>query len=103
MSRYFAWLSEPAKQMLLSWLRVFAAASLTVYLTDPNTFDPQELTLGGIVAVGPVILRWLNPNDVVYGRGSDVGGDTEIIEADPDLDATDPEYTDSMQDPDPEG
>lgn len=57
-----------AIEMLLSWARVFAAASLAVWLAT-GTFDFTSMANAGIAAVLPVIIRWLDPADKVYGRG----------------------------------
>jgi len=29
--------------------------------------DPKTLAMGGVAAIAPVILRWLNPNDKSFG------------------------------------
>lgn len=54
--------------MLASWGRSFLAAVLTLWLAG-NT-NPRELLAAGIAAVVPPLLRWLNPNDPAFGRGS---------------------------------
>lgn len=61
-------LSEANKQMLASWGRSFAAAVLALYMTG-NT-DPKDLLSAGVAAVAPVILRYLNPKDLAFGRVS---------------------------------
>lgn len=52
---------------LYSYLRVFAAAVLTLYLAGET--DPKALAAAGVAAVLPPIIRWLDPNDSLYGRG----------------------------------
>ena len=54
------------KPMLASWGRSFLAASLACYLAGVT--DPAALLNAGVVAVLPVFLRWLNPNDKAFGR-----------------------------------
>jgi hypothetical protein len=54
------------KAMLASWARSFLAAALAVYMTG-NT-DLKSIAMGGIAAVLPVVLRWLNPQDSAFGR-----------------------------------
>ena len=54
--------------MLASWVRSFLAAVLTLWATGNN--DPGALFTAGLAAVVPPILRWLNPNDPAFGRGS---------------------------------
>jgi uncharacterized membrane protein YgaE (UPF0421/DUF939 family) len=54
------------KPMLASYARSFIAASLAVYIAGVT--DPKAILSAGIAAVVPVLMRWLNPNDQVYGR-----------------------------------
>jgi hypothetical protein len=41
------------------------AAALALYMAGVT--DPKALAMGGVAAVAPVILRWLNPNDQSFG------------------------------------
>ena len=50
-----------------SYLRVFAAAVLALYMAGET--DPKALISAGVAAVLPPIIRWLDPNDSLYGRG----------------------------------
>jgi len=52
--------------MLASYARSFIASSLAVYMAGVT--DPKAILSAGIAAVLPVLMRWLNPNDQVYGR-----------------------------------
>jgi hypothetical protein len=52
--------------MLASYARSFIAAGLAVYMAGVT--DPQAILSAGVAAVVPVLMRWLNPNDQVYGR-----------------------------------
>jgi len=54
------------KPMLASYARSFLAASVAVYLAGVT--DPKAILAAGLAAVLPVFMRWLNPNDKVYGR-----------------------------------
>jgi hypothetical protein len=54
------------KPMLASYARSFIAASLAVYLAGVT--DPKAILSAGVAAILPVLMRWLNPNDKVYGR-----------------------------------
>ena len=54
-------------EMGLSWLRVFVAAVLAQFLAGVT--DPSILINAGAAAVIPIILRWLDVDDKVYGRG----------------------------------
>lgn len=57
-----------AVEMGLSWLRVFGAASLAQILAGAS--DWRIVLNAGLVAVLPVIIRYLDPQDKMYGRGS---------------------------------
>lgn len=57
---------EEAVQMFLSWFRVFMASSLACWLSGVT--DPVAMVNAGLVSVLPVIIRWLNPADPVFGR-----------------------------------
>jgi hypothetical protein len=54
------------KPMLASYARSFVAASLAVYMAGVT--DPKAILSAGLAAVVPVLMRWLNPKDTVYGR-----------------------------------
>lgn len=56
------------KALLASWLRSFLAAGLAVYMAGVT--DPKAIATAGVAAVAPVILRWLNPNDLAFGRSN---------------------------------
>lgn len=56
---------EQAKALAASWARSFMAAALALYMAGVT--DPETLAMGGIAAVAPVVLRWLNPNDKSFG------------------------------------
>ena len=55
------------KAMLASWGRSYLAAALAVYMAG-GTF--QQMLMGGVAAVLPVLLRWLNSDDQEFGLGS---------------------------------
>lgn len=54
--------------MVLSYVRTFAAATLTLYMTGERNWS--ALWAAGIAAVLPPILRWLDPTDAAFGRGA---------------------------------
>jgi hypothetical protein len=56
---------DKGKALVASWARSFMAAALALYLAGVT--DPKTLAMGGVAAVAPVILRWLNPNDKSFG------------------------------------
>ena len=58
---------EKIKLMLASWLRSYIAAALAVYMSGG---DLQAMAMGGVAAVVPVLIRYLNPNDANFGVGS---------------------------------
>ena len=62
--------AEAKRQLLemgLSWFRVFTAAILAQAMAGIT--DPKLLVNAGVAAVVPVILRWLDKDDKMYGRG----------------------------------
>lgn len=56
---------DKTKAVVASWARSFMAAALALYLAGVT--DPKTLLMGGVAAVAPVILRWLNPQDKSFG------------------------------------
>lgn len=57
-----------------SWLRVFLGTALTVWLADLTTdkwaANISAYALAGVVAVLPLVIAFLNPADVRFGRGA---------------------------------
>jgi hypothetical protein len=45
--------------------RSFMAAALALYMAVVT--DPKTLAMGGVAAIAPVVLRWLNPQDKSFG------------------------------------
>jgi len=56
------------RRLLASYGRSFAGAVLTLWLAGET--DPKKLAAAGLAAIVPPLLRWLNPNDPAFGRGS---------------------------------
>jgi hypothetical protein len=52
------------KAMAASWGRSYIAAALAVYMAGG---DLKAMAMGGVAAVVPVVLRWLNPADTAFG------------------------------------
>ena len=48
------------KPIIASWLRSYVAAALAVFMAGG---DLQAMAMGGVAAVVPVLIRYLNPND----------------------------------------
>ena len=55
------------KAMLASYARSVVAAVIAVYSTG-NT-DPADLGKAALAALVPVLLRYVNPKDLAFGRG----------------------------------
>jgi hypothetical protein len=53
------------KETAASWSRSFLAAVLAMWMAGIT--DPKTLAMGGVAAIAPVILRWLNPKDAAFG------------------------------------
>jgi len=47
-------------------LRSFIAGAIAVYLATGET-DLQTLSMAGVAALAPVMMRWANPNDAAFG------------------------------------
>jgi hypothetical protein len=62
-------ISETQWQMLLSYLRSALAAVVAVVATLDYSFD--DLAKAFVAALIPPVLRWINPKDPAFGRGSD--------------------------------
>lgn len=56
-------------QMLLSYLRSALAAVVAVIAT--LDYEPMDLAKAFVAALIPPVLRWLNPKDPAFGRGSE--------------------------------
>lgn len=61
-------MNKADKAVLGSYARSFLAGAITLYLAGET--DPKKLLAAGIAAMLPPLLRWLNPNDKAFGRGS---------------------------------
>ena len=61
-------MSEKDKAILGSYARSFLTGALTLYMAGET--DPRKLLAAGVAAILPPFLRWLNPNDTAFGRGS---------------------------------
>jgi len=61
-------IKDEHKQMMLSYVRSVLAAVVAVAATG-NT-APDDLVKAALAAALPPILRWINPNDPAFGRGS---------------------------------
>lgn len=59
-------MNKQVKEVIYSYARVFAAAVIALYLAGER--DLSMLWQAGVGAVLPPLVRWLNPNDTVYGR-----------------------------------
>ena len=62
-------ITERQWQVLLSYLRSALAAVIAVAAT--LDYEPIDLAKAFVAALIPPVLRWVNPNDPAFGRGSD--------------------------------
>lgn len=75
-------LNSQQKAIIASYSRAVLGAEIAVYLSGSNNSTDYVKAL--VAALAPVILRWLNKNDVAFGRGhtpetfADVVVDTAI-------------------------
>ena len=56
------------KALLASYGRSVIAAVIAVYSTG-NT-DPADLGKAALAAIVPVLIRYVNPKDLAFGRGN---------------------------------
>lgn len=60
--------------MLKSWMKVFAATVLSLFLADGGDVfsvdwaDLRTYLAAGVASVLPLIITWLDPNDPRFGR-----------------------------------
>jgi hypothetical protein len=65
-----------AKMIIASYGRSFLAACLAQFIAlggsafDLNVDGVKTILAAGLAAIVPPLLRWLNPNDPAFGRGS---------------------------------
>lgn len=57
---------KQTQELVKSWLKVFAAATIACYLAGNR--DWAILLNAGVAAVLPVIYTWLDPTDKRFGR-----------------------------------
>jgi hypothetical protein len=67
-------MNKELKAVVASWGRSFLAAVVAQLIVlgdsvlDLNRDGVRALLAAGLAAVLPVVLRWLNPNDVAFGN-----------------------------------
>ena len=61
-------LSKKQQAALLSYARAVLAAVAAVIAT--GNFNAEDLLKAAVIAVLPPVLRWANPKDKAFGRGS---------------------------------
>lgn len=61
--------SKNQKALIASYARVVIASIAAVVAT--GNFDLEDLAKAAIIAVLPPLLRWANPKDQAFGRGSE--------------------------------
>ncbi len=61
-------ISKQTKALVSSYLRVAVATVMTLVLAGET--EPKKFVAAIVAATFPPIIRWLNPNDSAYGKGS---------------------------------
>ncbi len=56
--------------VVMSYGRAFVAAALAVWVANNFRADWRDVAAAGTAAILPPLLRWLNPSDPAFGRGS---------------------------------
>ncbi len=60
--------------MLKSWVKVFAATILSLFLADGGDLfsvdmgDLRVYLAAGVAAILPLVITWLDPSDTRFGR-----------------------------------
>lgn len=62
-------ISATQKAIIASYARVVIAAMAAVVAT--GNFDLEDLAKAAVIAILPPLLRWANPKDKAFGRGSE--------------------------------
>jgi predicted histidine transporter YuiF (NhaC family) len=62
-------LSKQHQEAIKSYLRSATAAVVAVIAT--LDYEPVDLAKAFVAALIPPVLRWINPKDTTFGRGSD--------------------------------
>lgn len=69
------WLNnDPSGSMVFSWIKVFAATVLALFLADGadvfavDANDLRTWLAAGFAALLPVVINYINPNDGRYGN-----------------------------------
>lgn len=61
-------ISNKTRAIIASYVRVAVATVMTLVLAGET--EPKKFVAAVVAATFPPIIRWLNPNDSAYGRGS---------------------------------
>ena len=56
-----------ATRHILGKAGTFPAEKVPMAMYMAGITDPKTLAMGGVAAIAPVILRWLNPKDAAFG------------------------------------
>ena len=62
-------LSQQHQEAIKSYLRSAIAAVVAVVAT--LDYEPMDIAKAFVAALIPPVLRWINPKDTTFGRGSD--------------------------------
>lgn len=74
-----------ARSPIASWLRTFVSIVLAMFIADGADVFAVDLTelrtwvAAGLASVLPLVVRWLNPADSAFGRGTPGKGDIHDV------------------------
>ncbi len=77
---------DPKGAILFSWVKVFAAVVLGLFLADGadvfavDSTDLKTWLAAGFAAVLPIVINYVNPSDTRYGAGSEAQVDEPFDE-----------------------
>jgi hypothetical protein len=57
-------------RLAASYGRVFLAAAIAVWAAEGGTPGVRQMVAAGVAAVLPPLMRWANPADPAFGRGT---------------------------------
>lgn len=61
-------ISKQTKAVISSYIRVAVATVMTLVLAGET--EPKKFVAAVVAALFPPIVRWLNPKDSAFGKGS---------------------------------
>ena len=74
MENFLIWL---ANSPLASFAKIFGAGILGWFVVNLDSMDIHPAVAIGLVSALPIIINWLNPTDVRYGKYENLEGELD--------------------------